>query len=648
MTRRIDRYEVRKEIAFNGVGEICTAFDPVIERVVVIKTLDRALLPGTDAADMVARFRREAIAGGRLTHPGIVTIYEYGEAGDTCFIAMEHAEGPTLRELLTKQGPLALPMVQAIVRHLFAALIYAHEQGVLHRDLKPANIVLTGPIEDTALLRPKILDFGIARIASKAALTHAGTVFGTPGYMAPEQYRGDPTDPRTDIYALGVMLFEMVTGSRTFQGDFAQVVDQVLNRDAPRARTLRPDVPEALEEVIARALTRDPAGRFANMREFREAFIRAVPVVAPPTADGAVAVARAAAVAGAGAANVANAAAANIAAPAAAAPAPREGVAATLPLRVAVRGPRQKLLLLDDEERILAALSALFRLKYDVITATDGHRALELVREQRPDVIISDQRMPRMLGVDFLRQAREVDPASVRILLTGYSDLAAIVGSINDGEVFRFVNKPWSNQEMKDTVAQAMEIAHATRSAAATRPPAQATLPATPQQRAGEAIVVAQPGRELFDLISQAFGSTRPVCHAADVAAVMQAVEDEDVAVLLCDLDQMPGADVMLKLLKQSHPRVQSVALAEQSDSEALISLINEAQILRFLNRPLRIGLLDRALRSALAVHGNLKSAPVLEKRQAVAVKEETAATSIGRQILQRLSMLVRPAALAR
>ncbi|HSH91264.1 MAG TPA: serine/threonine-protein kinase, partial [Ramlibacter sp.] len=214
--KRIDRYEVRQVIASTGTGEVCVAFDPVIERTVVVKTLNRSLLPPTDAADMIARFRREAIAAGRLTHPGIVTIYEYGEAGDLCFIAMEHAQGPTLREFLKDQRTPPLPVVLAIARQLFAAMIYAHEQGVLHRDLKPSNIVLAGKLEDPAASRAKILDFGIARINSALSVTHAGTVMGTPGYMAPEQYRGDPTDVRSDIYALGVTLFEMLTGARTF------------------------------------------------------------------------------------------------------------------------------------------------------------------------------------------------------------------------------------------------------------------------------------------------------------------------------------------------------------------------------------------------------------------------------------------------
>ncbi|HSH88731.1 MAG TPA: response regulator, partial [Ramlibacter sp.] len=461
--------------------------------------------------------------------------------------------------------------------------------------------------------------------------THAGTVMGTPGYMAPEQYRGDPTDVRSDIYALGVTLFEMLTGARTFTGKFAEVLDLVLTRDAPLASSVRASLPTELDAVLAKALARQPAARYASMRDFREAFVRAMPVVAVQPEP-------------AGGQQVAHPT------PSQQLPVPSDLVTTFAPAPSKGAAPstsRARLLLVDDEARILGALSALFRLKYDVMTCTDGHAALEMVRKHRPDVIISDQRMPQMPGVEFLRQAREVDPSSVRILLTGYSDLAAIVGSINDGEVFRFVNKPWSNQEMKDTVAQAVDIARSTRASGAMQPDVPTIVEASPHQRAGEAIVVAQPGRELFDLVNEAFGRTRPVCHAPNMTAALQAVEDEDVAVILCDLDGLAGADVMLKMLKQSHPKVQSVALADHSDADGLISLINEAQILRFLNKPVRMGLLERALRSAIVVHTNYKSAPVLAARQAVKVRAEVSGSSLGQQILQRLSLLVRPAAFA-
>ena len=161
--------------------------------------------------------------------------------------------------------------------------------------------------------------------------------------------------------------------------------------------------------------------------------------------------------------------------------------------------------------------------------------------------------------------------------------------------------------------------------------------------RAPQAILIAQESRELFAIVNDGFGRTRPVCYAADVAGVLRTIEDQEVAVLLCDFDGFEGADVMLKMLKQAHPQIQTVAIAASPDSNGLISLINEAQILRFMTRPLRLGLLDRALRSALAVHANYKDRPVLLQRQLVRSPPGVADSSIGRQILQRLGMLMKP-----
>jgi DNA-binding NtrC family response regulator len=201
------------------------------------------------------------------------------------------------------------------------------------------------------------------------------------------------------------------------------------------------------------------------------------------------------------------------------------------------------------------------------------------------------------------------------------------------------VNKPWSNPDIRDIVAQAVEISLATRHACAGAIPVQE---ATEDQRAPEAILVAQKSRELFAIVNDGFGRTRPVCYAADVAAVLRTIEDQEVAMVLCELDEFDGADVMLKLLKQSHPQIQTVAVAATSDSASLISLINQAQILRFMTRPLRLGLLERALRSALAVHANYKARPVLSQRQKVQATPEVAESSIGRQILQRLAFLAK------
>jgi eukaryotic-like serine/threonine-protein kinase len=295
---------------------------------------------------------------------------------------------------------------------------------------------------------------------------------------------------------------------------------------------------------------------------------------------------------------------------------------------------RPKILFVDDEMRILSALTAVFRLKYDVLVSTEGEQALQMVKEHRPHVIVSDQRMPVMLGIDFLRQARRIDPTSIRILLTGYSDLTAIIGSINDGEVFRFINKPWNNQEIRETIAQAVDIALAIRQDNAGAVPRMDG----PKEAVGTgAVVVAQDTMELCPLIESMIG--RPVIRAANVTTLLKVLKDTNVAVIACDLDAFHGADEMLKLLKRSHPKIQTVAISSTSDSDNLISLINQAQILRFLNRPLRPGLLARALRSALVVHERYDARPSLVQRQKVQAAPDAKETSIGRQILDWLGV---------
>jgi eukaryotic-like serine/threonine-protein kinase len=692
--KSISRYDIREPIGRGAMGQVYKAYDPVIERLVAIKTMDRSALAPSELVETVARFKREAIAAGRLTHPNIITVYEYGETPAMCFIAMEHAPGQTLHQFLTTTPLPTLELVQAIARQLFAAMVYAHEQGVTHRDLKPGNVMLMGNPHERASMQIKILDFGIARINTAVALTQMGAILGTPGYMSPEQYMGETVDARTDIYALGVILFQMLAGRRPFRGNMGEMLQQMLKGDPPSLSAARADLPPALDGVIAKALARNASARFAAMRDFREAFVTALArqdhntfavIFHPqevPIAAGTNAPARPSEVATVATsptltesvkqvANLGSTSSRIQPLPKASlqpTPSPSNSVLAlpilagktNLPLgtpaaarlssvaqsigRLASQheGPSTKpcILFLDDEERILGALSALFRLKYDVLVCTEGVQALELVKTRQPNVIVSDQRMPNMLGIDFLRQAREIDPSSVRILLTGYSDLAAIVGSINDGEVFRFVNKPWSNQEIKNTIAEAVDISLSTKLAALDTP---ATVIATEAHRASEAVLVAQNTRELFELVNDGFGRTHPVCHASDVAAVLQTIEDQEVAVLICDLDAFDGASVMLKMLKQSHPQIQTLVTTGSSDSEALIGLINQAQIFRFLNRPMRLGLLDRALRGALGIYANVKARPVLAKRQQVEAKAEVVQSSIGHMILQRLSLLLKP-----
>ncbi|MBL8520817.1 MAG: protein kinase [Betaproteobacteria bacterium] len=646
--KTISRYEIVEELGRGAMGKVLLAWDPVIERHVALKLFDRTQVPAAEADEAALRFKREAIAAGRLTHPNIVAVYEYGEQGETSYIAMEYARGETLRKRMTHGTPWAAEAVLPVARQLFAAMIYAHEQGIAHRDLKPGNIVLSAHPSEPGREQAKILDFGIARVRAAQDLTEAGISLGTPGYMPPEQCHGAPTDERADVYALGVMLFELLAGRRPFEGTVAEIFSQTLNADAPRLSQLRSGLPDALDDALARALARAAGDRFPTMRAFRDAFTLALsesitPALLPVPAL----LARAATPRAFPALRVVSSTPQPVTPAMPAAPAggwatatgtlKLQAIAQTLgtPATADPAGARPKVLFLDDEERILGALQTLFRSTYEVLTATDGEAALELVRRHRPSVIVSDQRMPGMPGVEFLRRAREIAPAAVRILLTGYSDLAAIVGSVNDGEVYRFISKPWSNQDIRQTLAEAVAIAES--SSAALSAPAPVLAPATPVHRAGEGLLVVQKGRELFDLLNDGFGRTLPVCHAQSVDDALSTLEDQEIAALVCDLDSVEGAGVMFKLLKAAHPSIQGIALTGASDSDMVIGLINEAQVHRFVGRPLRLTVLDRHVKSALDRYRAVRAQPVLAERQRVIVGSETAQSPWGQAIWKRV-----------
>jgi serine/threonine protein kinase len=238
------------------MGQVWKAHDDNLERDVAIKLL----LPGTLAHPTLReRFRREALVLSRLSHPGVATIFDFDVQNGSDFLVMEYVQGGTLESRLTG-GPLPLDEVLTIGAAIADALDYAHRHGVLHRDLKPANVVLT------ADGRPKILDFGLAVLLSDdkaiGRMTQPGTFVGTLPYMAPEQLFGDADDTRTDTYALGVLLFEMITGQRPFVKDRQQaLMFAILNTAAPSVRSLRPDAPDALDRLVTECLRKEPTER---------------------------------------------------------------------------------------------------------------------------------------------------------------------------------------------------------------------------------------------------------------------------------------------------------------------------------------------------------------------------------------------------
>lgn len=269
----LGRYEILDEIGRGAMGVVYMAKDPLIGRLVALKTFRATeALQGRDLEMFRARFIREAQSAGILSHPNIVTIHDVVEESEegVTFIAMEYVRGTNLKDVLRSETCLPVEEAAHVISEVAEGLEYAHSRGVVHRDVKPANILLT---EDR---RVKLTDFGIARFGT-SNLTHDGQLLGTPNYMAPEQIRGEAADHRADVFSLGVVLYEMLTGEKPFQGDNVTVVTHRIAYEEfiPPDRH-GPEVPAPIERVLERALAKDPDERFPSVAEMAKALAGAV------------------------------------------------------------------------------------------------------------------------------------------------------------------------------------------------------------------------------------------------------------------------------------------------------------------------------------------------------------------------------------
>ena len=266
LPERIGKYTISAVLGRGSMGTVYKGFDPHIHRPVAIKTIHRELLGDSQAADSIAaRFRNEAKAVGRIQHPGVVAIYDFGEDGDVTFIAMEFVDGRTLDDILSVPQMLSEANVLAVMDQLLEALSVAHAQGVWHRDIKPANLIVTrqGQV--------KLTDFGIARLED-ANLTQVSSMIGTPAYMAPEQFTGKGIDHRADLFACGVLLYRMLTGRRAFTGATQEVMYKILNEHPPAPSVVTKGLrPAAYDAVVARAIAKDPADRYPDAVAMRAA-----------------------------------------------------------------------------------------------------------------------------------------------------------------------------------------------------------------------------------------------------------------------------------------------------------------------------------------------------------------------------------------
>jgi serine/threonine protein kinase len=260
LNRELGGYSLVAELGRGGMATVYKAYQPRLERWVAVKVLDPAYT--SDDSDALDRFRREARAIAALRHPNVLTVYDYGEEEGMAYIVMEYVEGGTLKDRLRGEPFVPQRAVELSIG-VGRALAYAHDRGIVHRDVKPANILL--PREDWPLLA----DFGLVKLQqARRALTQAGMILGTPHYTSPEQALGDAIDHRADIYGLGVVLFEVLTGRLPFEGNKAfDVLVMHVNDPPPKPRDLVSDIPQTLENIVLKAMAKSPDERYAGMQD---------------------------------------------------------------------------------------------------------------------------------------------------------------------------------------------------------------------------------------------------------------------------------------------------------------------------------------------------------------------------------------------
>ncbi len=316
---------------------------------------------------------------------------------------------------------------------------------------------------------------------------------------------------------------------------------------------------------------------------------------------------------------------------------------------------KPNLLLVDDEERVLRTLKSLFRAEYKVFATTDGNEALTIARQNKIHVIVSDQRMPIMTGVEVLRNMKQISPNTMRILLTGYSDLAAIVGSVNEGEIYRYINKPWVPEELERVVKEAAETAlsletlststenrsdtlRAEQPAGAIRQPKMAVAESN-GSRPG--LLVVDDDKTVYESVKDLFGTRHPVHWANNVEDAFSLLSNEHIAIIITEVS-INNEDIStpLKTLKEINPSILTLVLTSFQDTQALIGLINQCQIYRYLPKPVMQEMLERSIQASLSQYQRMQALPQLAKRYKVEKSAEKSGFKLSGNIMGYLKKI--------
>lgn len=295
---------------------------------------------------------------------------------------------------------------------------------------------------------------------------------------------------------------------------------------------------------------------------------------------------------------------------------------------------KPSILLVDDEERILRTLTMLLRMQYQVFSTTDGNEALKIMAKEKINVVISDQRMPLMVGTELLRQAKTLSPNTVRILLTGYADAEAALDSVNEGEIFRYINKPWGPKELRDTVADAVGIAAKLEKANISSFPA-------PTPAKGLICLVLDEDVEVYETVKELLGANHQVLWRTTMASALSVLATQTVAVLVTELQVADGdASIMIKTLKREYPDLLTIINTSFKDTQRVAGLINQAQVFRYLPKPLRKGLLAKSLESTLSRYKQLQDVPILKEAIKLEVTQDVQEKVVGNKIADYLARL--------